>query len=516
MASKHESMHAIATDYLYSRRQEENGNDGRAAADTTLRRLSDIRRYFLRSQRPLFFFGPTNFNLIGMENWCQNFHHVAYFDCFDGQDKNVFVPDRRAHEEFDSIESINNYLLTLADVRDYVNSFGESPAAIFLMFDERTERLAREAGLDVWFPAAKLRRHIDNKINTVRIGNEAGVHSVPNVLHNVRSYDHLRKVAKGLGPDLVLQSAYGDSGHTTYFISDRADFNRYAREIVGAGELKIMKRISCRSAAVEACATKHGTIVGPLMTELVGFPELTPYGGGWCGNELFPGAFNEDIRRKAGDMTVKLGEQLTRRGYRGYFEVDFLVDDATGDLYLGELNPRIAGTSSLTNHACFAYADAPLFLFHLLEFADIGFELDIDGLNRRWADPDYIDTWGQLVIKHTGPDLGLIGTAPRSGIWRLGQGNTLAFDHFDVRRHAVAQEDQGFFLRVSNVGDWAYRGADLGILITRGRLMTDSFELNARAHRWIAGIREQFATVLETGRAFPMLAGARPSSGKML
>ena len=24
------------------------------------------------------------------------------------------------------------------------------------------------------------------------------------------------------------------------------------------------------------------------MTELVGFPELTPYRGGWCGNEMHP------------------------------------------------------------------------------------------------------------------------------------------------------------------------------------------------------------------------------------
>jgi len=48
-----------------------------------------------------------------------------------------------------------------------------------------------------------------------------------------------------------------------------------------------MKRIKCRGAAIEACVTRHGTIVAPLMTELVGFKELTPYKGGWCGNEIY-------------------------------------------------------------------------------------------------------------------------------------------------------------------------------------------------------------------------------------
>jgi hypothetical protein len=47
--------------------------------------------------------------------------------------------------------------------------------------------------------------------------------------------------------------------------------------------------------------TKHGTIVGPLMTELVGFKELTPYKGGWCGNEVFAGAFSAEIRDQARD-----------------------------------------------------------------------------------------------------------------------------------------------------------------------------------------------------------------------
>ena len=49
-----------------------------------------------------------------------------------------------------------------------------------------------------------------------------------------------------------------------------------------------MKRINNEAIAVEAVLTRHGTIVGPFMTDLTGHPELTPYKGGWCGNDLFP------------------------------------------------------------------------------------------------------------------------------------------------------------------------------------------------------------------------------------
>jgi D-alanine-D-alanine ligase-like ATP-grasp enzyme len=454
--------------------------------------ISDIRRYFHRNETPIFFISATNFNLLGMDEWCRNFHYVNYLDCYDGRHPNVFVPNEAPHPEFDSIEAINNYLLQHKEVTDYVHSFGKRPVAVFLMFDETTEKLANEIGLRVWFPKARLRNRVDNKINTVRIGNAAGVPSVPNVLARLDSYDRLREVAKGLGPDLVLQTAFGDSGHTTFFISSEADWKRHAGEIVGHGEVKVMKRIRCRGSAIEACTTKKGTIVGPLMTELVGFNELTPYKGGWCGNEIFADSFTPEIRQKARDLTFRFGEQLRKEGYRGYFELDFLIDQDNGEIYLGELNPRVTGASSMTNHAAFAHADAPLFLFHLLEFSGVDFELDIDGLNARWADPDNIDSWSQLVVKHTGPDVGRITRAPESGIWRLEDDGSLRYSRFDYHRRAVASEREGFFLRISNAGDWHYEGADLGILITRGRLMTNSFKLNQRARAWIDGIRRQY------------------------
>ncbi len=47
------------------------------------------------------------------------------------------------------------------------------------------------------------------------------------------------------------------------------------------------------------------------------------------------------------------------------------------------------------------------------------FELDVDELNARWSNPDNIDSWGQLVIKHTADTVELITQAPATGIWRL-------------------------------------------------------------------------------------------------
>src|SRR4029453_15056394 len=144
-------------------------------------------------------------------------------------------------------------------------------------------------------PSDDLRRRLDSKIVTTKLGEEAGAPSVPNVLGGTDDYTALTRLANeaGLGSDLVVQTPYGDSGKTTFFIASEADWERDCENIIGE-ELKIMKRTTNHAAAVEAVNTKHGTVVGPFMTDLTGYPELTPYRGGWCGNDLFPEALSEE------------------------------------------------------------------------------------------------------------------------------------------------------------------------------------------------------------------------------
>src|SRR5438045_7171622 len=149
-------------------------------------------------------------------------------------------------------------------------------------------------------------------------------------------------------------------------------------------KLKLIKHINNQAAAVEACITRHGTIVGPFMTDLTGYPELTPYKGGWCGNDVFPEALSEADRTIAISHVRRLGDRLAQEGYRGFFEVDVLMHTDTGAVYLSELNPPISGASSMTNVTAGAYADVPLFLFQLLELIDLAYHVDGADTNHRW------------------------------------------------------------------------------------------------------------------------------------
>jgi len=165
----------------------------------------------------------------------------------------------------------------------------------------------------------------------------------------------------------------------------------------------------------------------------------------------------------------------------------------------------------MTNHAAFAHADAPLFLFHLLEFSGKEFQLDVEELNARWADPDMIDSWSQMVIKHTEDSVDILTGAPESGIYRMLEDGRVVFDRFDYHRRAVESESEAFFLRILKPGDYRYEGADLGILVTRGRSMTNGFKLTDRAKKWIHGIKQSFSA-----RPLPSAAALSDPAFKIL
>jgi biotin carboxylase len=282
---------------------------------------------------PIYFICPTPFNMLGAGRYLKGLRFITARDCFGGRwDRIVF--NAGTPEAISDIQSEVVRLLGAAALENRLGR-GEAAHALFLMFDERAQSLASSLGLDVCLPTAEMRASLDDKVAGTRLAEAAGVPTVPNVLAPIRTYEDLRRRSSHLGADLVVQLPFGDSGESTFFISCEADFERHAGAIAKERRVKVMKRIRCRQMTIEACNTRRGTFAGPLMKELVGFSELTTHPGGWCGNELVPpgdSSLPPSLRRQAQHAAIEIGEALAKKGYRGCFGVDFLLDADTGEL----------------------------------------------------------------------------------------------------------------------------------------------------------------------------------------
>src|SRR5262249_34109067 len=123
------------------------------------------------------------------------------------------------------------------------------------------------------------------------------------------------------------------------------------------------------------------------------------------------------------------------------------------------------------------------------------YEIDVDELNDRWAQVQNLDEWTQFILKQTEDVTERITRAPTSGIWTMPDAGAIRFDRRVTDWHTVADESEAFYLRIAAEGQYRYPGADLGILVTRGRFMDDEHELLERTRNWITGIKSQFASV---------------------
>ena len=464
-----------------------------------LKSLEDIKQHFAQNDVPYFFISTSNFNVMGMHEWVRGWRNINLLDCFDGQHPQVLVVPDDYSQIFSSIEDINAYLLSSDAARQLfessASSKGKKSKALFLFFDPKLEASCAALDLAIALPSHAKVREIDSKIVTTEIGNQAGVYSVPNLLTKVSSYAQLRALASGagLGSRWVVQTAYGDSGKTTFFIESEADYQAVAAKIEAEESVKVMRWINCTGTAIEACATRWGTFVGPLLTELIGLDSLTPYAGGWCGNELYDAAFSPDIRSQVQRKTEAMGNALYQRGYRGYFELDYLIDQESGEVYLGELNARITGISAMTNLSDFSAKTVPLFLFHLLEY-DHTVELDVDvpALNDAMRLHGAQGVSAQVVLKQTEPMLQIVTEAPVSGVYVMNDAGALVLKCAGYDRRAARAANEAYILRIMAKDEYAYEGGDLAIMFVNCVIRTSTGSLSTEGERWVRALKQCF------------------------
>ena len=123
-----------------------------ASTGRMLRGVPEIRAFFRTNTSPVYFFGPTAFNLLGIDRWVRNFDYVVYYDSWDGSHPRVFTPRNKPYVAFESSEEINNYLLRDAEVQEWIGrrarAAGDArPKVAMVFFDEETEQISRASAM---------------------------------------------------------------------------------------------------------------------------------------------------------------------------------------------------------------------------------------------------------------------------------------------------------------------------------------------------------------------------------
>ena len=87
-----------------------------------------------------------------------------------------------------------------------------------------------------------------------------------------------------------------------------------------------------------------------------------------------------------------------------------------------------------------------MFLFHLLEYLDLEYEIDVEEINERWSHEAEVDVWSQIVIKETSSRSTCSPGHPAPGSTRSGRHRRLPPGGTDW--HGIVRESEAFYLRI--------------------------------------------------------------------
>jgi len=373
--------------------------------------LPSLKRFFRDNvHTPIFGVGVYAFDRIGLEGIVPNYRLIALRYSRDTKIIEKDIPilslEKGMGIKHLNIPRNSTSILEHARTKKYLAKF-KNPAVIVYKASSKMERICRENNWTLVAPPVKFgKKLLEDKIKFRKILEEIGVPPPPGEVLPAKNLDFYKLKTK-YGLPFVLQHPRRGGGKGTFFIRSQDDWRTaikklHVQEIEGEEivedisglEVIVAKYISGPSPSITGCVTRHGILYTYPQYQLIDIPELyNPQKGSglFCGHDWSSSKFSEDALKQIYSSVEKIGEYFQALGYKGIFGVDFVLDDppAGGNqgLYITECNPRLLGSFPVLTMAQLANNEPPILAFHLLEYLDINYELDIEGINKLMRQP---------------------------------------------------------------------------------------------------------------------------------
>ena len=379
--------------------------------------FDSLKNYFRTIERPFFAVNKYPYNpLIGIENLVNNFEVLAFLNSKETKAiaekrKILFFMGGKIRgeikgEDFIDMTSIYNQTgrdensKTIATLKDdkivkHLQSFEENPVLLVYRMSKGLVKTFEDHNWTVVGSDYNVREKYDNKINFNKMLEEVELPAPPYLILSQEDIDY-KEVLKSLGEKIVLQFPTSFSGSGTFIIRSKEDFyttisserfNKQKKKNT-MGRIRISKYVNRKlSPVMGVCCTKEGIVYTDLYNQIIDAPEVVKKEKGtgvYCGNEWTSVKFSENIKRQAYNAAEKIGAYLqNEEGYKGYFGLDFVLDDETKTLYPIEVNIRLIGSFPVFSMLQEVHKQPLIQAIQILQYLDRDdYVLDVESLNK--------------------------------------------------------------------------------------------------------------------------------------
>jgi len=375
------------------------------------RLFSEIESLFGELEKKYVFFGlgVNAFNRLGPEYFIPNYQIISLRSPLENKliekDIKVFSLEEGMGSKHINAPRNSNTLIKDKRTQDYVWSFKDRQP-VFMVYKPflSMQKVAKE---NDWIlcanPYSFGKKLFENKIRFRRILKKLNLPVPPGkIIKN--PHDLIKKFSsfeEKFGLPLVIQHPARGGGRGTFFINSKKE----AKAILGnlEDDTLVLKYVKGSSPSITGCVTPWGIAYTypqyQVLDQGACYNLKSKTGNGlWCGHDwtFSKDGFNKKTLDQIYQATERVGKYLRSKGYRGIFGLDFIQDEITGEVFIGECNPRLLGSFPVLSMVQARNGEVPIIALHILSFLELS--PDQHNVMRRIID--------DLVISMKKPKLG--------------------------------------------------------------------------------------------------------------
>jgi len=364
--------------------------------------LDQLRNY----QAPVVGIGVTSFTRTGPIGLLPNYTIMALLETADidiirqkcrviGLEKDLSIqPDQIGRQNTASI-------LKQIKVQEFLTSLGQDLSLLVYKSSPQVEKICLSLGIKILAPQSSIRDPFEDKAQFRILGQQAGLKLIPGetLLIDDLTEAKFSQLRQAYGGKLVFQlTDYKIGGGIgTLFINSFNDYfeaiefiKRRRAEGKELQTVNVTQFIQGTAASISACVTKQGTLCGLLQTQLIDVPEAKAFkgrSGVWCGHDWGWKQFRSELQLQAEQIATKLGQLMFKRGYKGMFGLDLIVDQVKKTIFPVECNARFTGAFPPYSMLQAKQNLIPFDAFHLVEFLGLDYQLDLTKIQAQYRQP---------------------------------------------------------------------------------------------------------------------------------
>ena len=291
-------------------------------------------------------------------------------------------------------------LLSHQVVKRYLDKLPDPKHLLLYQNYPDLERLARKEGWLLLANPADLRLRLRERAFFQQMAAELGLRQIPGAIWPIKVIGErgYKEWASILGPELVIQlpDIGQGGGRGTFFVRSAEAYGLIVERLRGDTWREIrLKSVSIRRfiegipVSVAICITRQGILTSGLQEQLVDLPYCNDVleDGIFCGHVWDETRWSSAIQEDALKQANRIGEYVASLGYSGILGIDFIIHEGGREIYPIEMNPRFTGAFPMLSLLHLQNGIIPLDVFHMLEFLDLPYQLDVEELNKQYARP---------------------------------------------------------------------------------------------------------------------------------